>query len=117
MFSSALPGALSLTKSDDCFVGAGVGRSFLRFTRQIRVAHKVCTRAGVQATDFTFPGEEGGSLPLLSSFFFLSYTGKVRENRESASEVLKVARAPDMHRGFFYRGTRDNASFSFRDCH
>lgn len=55
------------------------------------------TRADVQVTDFTFPDEEGEFS--LYSFFF--YMGKVRENRESALKVLKVARAPDMHRVSF----------------
>jgi len=81
-------------------------------------------------TDFTFPAGEGGlsllrsfflslSLSLsLSAFFFFFFlfffrAGKVRENRESALKVLKVARAPDMHRVSFIV-TRDTAGFSFR---
>lgn len=65
------------------------------------------TRADVQVTDFTFPDEEGGSP---STPFFS--TGKVRENRESALKLLKMAQATDMHRVSFIV-TRDKVNFSF----
>lgn len=51
----------------------------------VKAANKMSTRADVQVTDFTFP-EEGGSP---STPFFS--TEKVRENRENALKLLKMA--------------------------
>lgn len=72
--------------------------SFFWFTRQVRSSEQgehACRHAGDW---FHFPreAEEGGSPFTL----FFSIPGKVRENRESALKVLKVARAPRICIGF-----------------